>query len=130
VIEDAVKARLLGESAVTALVEARIYPQLPQNPVLPTITFQRVGLRTGRKLVSPARRIAYRENLRRAYIQIDSWAKTYSGARQVSAAVCAALDEWCGDGIAEARLDTERDFFETDAEIHRVSQDFIVWGRE
>jgi hypothetical protein len=44
VIEEALRARLIGQSGLTALVSTRVYPLgLPQNPTLPAITYALVS---------------------------------------------------------------------------------------
>jgi hypothetical protein len=123
-IESAVRAVLLADPAVTALVgagaEARIYPLiLPQGAAFPALTYQRVSSVTQYAQDGPG--------LARQRIQIDAWAMTYRAAKDLARAVRSALEGHRAGNIQGVFVDPERDFYEADTRLYRASTDFYVW---
>ena len=127
-LEQALFSRLDGFAGLTSLVVSRIYPLvLPQNPTLPAVTYQRIdGIREDG--------IAGSHGLAHPRIQIDSWGSTYTSAKDVATQVRTALyrQTWTEDTVAvlDAFIEDDRDFYEDDVKIFRVSQDFLIWHRE
>jgi len=120
-VESEIVTLLAADGGVSALVVARIYPLiLPQDPTLPAITYARV---TTSRIYSSE---GY-SNLDNAMIQVDCWASTYAGAKALGTAVLSAMD---GSSTFSAVLIDERDMFEDDVEIYRVSMDFSTWNTE
>lgn len=122
-LESELRARLIADGGVAALISARVYPLiLPQAPTYPALTYQRIsGPRLHHLTGSSGRGVAR--------IQTDSWAETYAAAQALAAAVRAALDGF--DGLlstlrAVVRLENERDLYEGTPEIYRVTQDWRV----
>lgn len=130
-VEYALRAALLGTPAVVALVSDRIGPEpLPQKPAMPAITYQLVsGVRwTGR---------AKPLGLARPRIQIDCWAVDYSQVKALAAAVQSALcpEHGLSGVFAGVEIDVitpagERDIYEPDTGLRRVSADFFVSHKE
>lgn len=130
-VEHALRAALLGSPAIVALVGDRIGPEpLPQKPALPAITYRLVsGVRwTGRG--KPL-------GLARPRIQIDSWAADYNQVKALAAAVQGALcpEDGLSGTFAGVEVDVitpagERDLYEPDTGLRRVSADFFVSHKE
>lgn len=133
-LEEGLHAKLLAVGAVTALIgtgdAARLYPLvLPQQGELlfPALTYQRISAPRDSTHDGP-------EGLVRARVQIDAWARTFAEAKRLADAVRLALDGFkghAGDVVVDRMyLDGDRDFFEGDAQLYRVTQDWFVWHRE
>lgn len=85
-IYEIVRARLLGDAAIVALVVARVYPQrLPAKVTLPSIVLTRVsGIRAGH-----LRGVA---SLARPRVQVDCWAPNSDQAGALGALVRQRLE--------------------------------------
>lgn len=129
-VEKAINARLLAFAGVTALVVARVYPELaPQNAVLPYVVYTRVD----------TEHLMTKDNaagLASARIQINSVAATYLKAKQLAEQVRLALQGWAGtgNGVTVNVILPQNEFDSpvmagdaTDEARHRVIQDFKVW---
>lgn len=147
-IEEAVCARLLAISPVTALVGSRVYLQLlPQNGILPAIRVQQISEATE----SHHRGV---NNLRRTRVQVDVFAAVSSGVDPYSTAMAIAeaidgdwltgnppsgLSGWQGTAggspptIAVQFVDRveRRPMFEADElKQVRIRQDYMIqWSR-
>lgn len=107
----------------------RIYPlRLPQGYTLPAISFQRIS--TDREHVIDDGPIGWAW----ARFQLDMWAETYAEVRQLAEAVRQALDGYndeMGDvTVAGAFAEGERDLYEEQTEIYRVTQDYLIPYKE
>lgn len=117
----------LGQTtAVSNIVAARIYPDLPQSPTLPALTFSEV---------SSTRTYALEGDLHKARsrFQIDSWATTQKAAYQLADAVRHTLSGFQGSmngtQVHCITLDNQFRLFENEAGtvgIYRVLQDYII----
>jgi hypothetical protein len=115
------KAQLATNTAIAAIVSARIYPvKLPEHPTLEAISYQRVS-NTEQKGTS---------TLRDSRWQINCWADHYSEAHTLAAAVKTALEEWHDldqtPGVNMARIANELDDYEDDVKTFRVILDVIL----
>ena len=123
-IESALVKLLLADPAVSSLVGNRIRPLvLPQDEILPALTYQSIsGVsahghsgKTGKEICR---------------MQFDCYAPGYSTAKNVSKALCNALDGFRGlsDGILIEGIfkENELDDFEEGLKIYRVILDFII----
>jgi len=126
-IETEIRARLVADATIAALAKSgsvtRIYALfLPQDPTLPAITYQRISGPRIQELNAAT-------EWGRARIQYDCWSTTYLGAQTLAAAVRRSLNGHVGKlatlkvGI---RLDNERDLYEDELNIFRISQDYTV----
>jgi len=133
-VEAELRARLVANGAVNGLVGTRIYPLMaPQNPTKPYVTFQRIS---GPRLQA----LGGAAGFGMARIQYDSWADTYTTAQALAAAIRNSFNGFIGklsDGNSPAslrtvvvRLDNERDLFEEDTELFRVTQDYRLTHSE
>lgn len=122
-LETELRARLVADGTVAGLVGTRIYALiLPQDPTLPAVTYQRISGPRLQSLDGAAGRGMAR-------IQIDSWAGEYLDAQAVAAAIRGSLNGFIGDLATldvVCRLDNERDLYEDEARLYRVTQDYTV----
>jgi hypothetical protein len=127
-IEKGLHTFLTGTAAISALVSARVYPVwLPQSPTLPCLTYQRISGSRVRSLTGPS-------SLAHPRIQIDCWAATYDGAKTLAEAVRVALDGYSGlMGTVEVFgviVHGDRDLYDPEVKISRVSMDITIWHIE
>lgn len=95
-IEEALRAVLLADAGVAALVGTRVYPLvLPQAGTLPAITYQVVA-GDADYVMEGASGLAFKR------VQVDCWADTYSAAAGLRAAVTAALGGFAGSAGSPA----------------------------
>jgi hypothetical protein len=110
-----VRDLLVADSAVTALVGARVSPQFKdQAEALPCVTLVLVS-------VVPQNHLGGAPTLDQNQVQVDSWAATYAAARGVADACRAALE------TAGLKMENEFEDYDQEADEYRVSQDFTVW---
>lgn len=131
--EQAIVARLLATSAVTALVGQRVWLlKLPQKPTLPAIRVQLIDNPQGKHLRGPNRSTAAR-------VQVDCYqaegaATPYDTIVAVATAVNAALVNEPFD-VSSVRVTNveeldRRSLYEADElNLLRMFQDFRVWSR-
>lgn len=124
-IETGLVGFLRADPVIAAVVDARVYPlRLPQTPIYPAITYQRISTTRER----PIRASAWRAQAR---FQVDCWADSYGVARQLGDAVRARLDGHMGDLDGADRCDlieviNEQDMDEGIIGLYRVSLDALV----
>lgn len=106
-------------NALKSLASNRVYPMvLPQNPTMPAIVYTLISKNSENRLEGSA-------SLRQARMQIDTYAKTYSAVKILAASVLNAMETASFKGT----LQTERDLYEADVKLYRVTQDFYIWQR-
>lgn len=124
-IETALYARLSGFAGLTAVVGARIYPNIaPPDADAPFVTYQRVS---GERLRSLGGAIGYAM----PRFQLDAWAGRYATAQAVAAQLRAALVDYTGTPdsgtvIHSVMLENDQDLYDDGAKLHRVSLDFRI----
>ncbi len=128
-IESAVRTFILADSTITTLISTRLYSvKMPQSPTFPLIVYTKIsGFREhdmdGSTIAAPR-------------IQYDSWAQTYAGAKALADALRERLDSYAGpvgspaETVHFAYLLNERDFYDDDLQVFRVSMDFEIWHNE
>lgn len=127
-MESDLYSALANDAAVGALVggtgsAARVYPLVrPQAAALPAVTYQVID----KPRLDTASLSGHNARVR-ARVQVDSWALVYSDVKSLAAAVRAAL--LSASAFTALNLD-DRDLFEDDTLIYRVSADFSVWHLE
>lgn len=128
-----VRAALQLKPTVVALVATRIYPigEVPQNPVLPYVCYQRVTGYRVRSVRGPS-------GLARSRVQIDCYAASYESAQALGEAV-KKVDGYSGrpsaavGDVQGVQYITERDDVETTTaggKLHRHSADYYIWHEE
>ncbi len=124
-IEEALKTYLEADATVGGLVSTRVWPmKLKDGWTLPAITYQRISGPRTHDTNGPTGRATPR-------FQVDCWADSYSGVRALAVAVRARLDGAKGTIGGEANvggiyIDSERDIYEDEIKVYRVSMDFMV----
>lgn len=128
-LETAVIRRLLQDSGVSALVGTRVTPgRRDQADTLPALCVTWVS-------GAPEYSDDAESGLASARIEIDCWAKTYGGAKDLAAAVKTSLSGFRGTTnsvtMQNVLLDAERDLNEggSSQETYpfRTNLDFIFW---
>lgn len=125
-IEAAIRAHLIGDAGLAALVGARVYPtHLPQKPTLPAITYQFISTLPTQDRDDP------QASHRRSRCQFDVWAGDYDATLAVRAALETAmgtLAQASGPRIDVALLQNGRNGdFDAAAGRWRASLDYFVW---
>ncbi len=125
-VEAALRAYLVGNSGVHALVGERVYTQtMPQDGQLPAITFQRVS-------TAP---VNHREDgdFGPVRMQIDGWALNDTGSKALRTAIRAAMKDFQSNDdprVSGSRLRDARDLHDQDTQRWRVLMDYIIWCDE
>jgi hypothetical protein len=133
-LEAELRAFLIADAAVAALVGERVYPApAPQNSLMPFVTFQRISATREYTLAGPA-------GLAGVLMQIDCWADApeydgnYAVTKEVATAVRLCLEGYSGlftsIYVQEITVDNERDVFEPQDKTRRASLDFRIWHNE
>lgn len=136
-LEAAIYYDLTHTSAVNAIVATRVYPALaPQGAALPRITYLLVSR-------IPERHQSGDAAFTRYLIDVDCWADTAQGAKELADVVRARLDRFRGDlgggahkaALAGCFLQNEVELVETPADatgkgIYRRSLEFEFRHRE
>lgn len=122
------RAFLLADGTVAGLAGTRIYPSvLPQAPTFPAITYSTISAVRQNTMDGP-------DGLPSKRIQIDSWASTFSQALALADAIRERLDGHLGVmGATEVKgifAAAERQLYESEPKLHRVSSDYIIWALE
>lgn len=139
-IESAIYAALLADAGVFALVSAntspisaRVYPlMIPEHVYaeatkLPCIVYTKTGVDRQQTLNGT-------DSVVRAAFQIDSYARTHSGAISLAAEVRDALLDYAGTvagvEIKHAALETEFSLIDPEPGLFRVTQSWSIWHVE
>lgn len=124
-IEKDIYHKLSNDTDVSGLVSSRIYPmKLPQKWTLPSITYQRISGDRDHCLDGPSGRA-------RPRFQVDCWDDSYSGVKTLADKVRLCLNGFKGDINTETNvggiiLTSDRDIWEEDIGVYRITMDFIV----
>jgi len=127
-VEDGLYAKLVATSAVTALVSARIYPQIaPQSADLPLAVYQVVA-------EVPENHSTGDTGTHRMLVQVGCWATTQASAKAIGDAIETALVGWtdADNGVGSCLMQDRRYNFEAaddGSQTHTfgVSMDFAIW---
>lgn len=126
--EEHLFSRLTGFAGLTSLVSSRVYSiKLPSNCTFPAVTYFRVSS-------NPVESMTGSSALSFARFQLDSWAKTYTEAKNLAEQVRLCLQGYKGTiaGITFFGVNFigDRDLFDDEAEIYRVSADYWIHYNE
>jgi hypothetical protein len=128
-IAEAIVEYLLSVTAVTDLIDERLYPAVaPQDAPKPTIVYQLID----------AQHIASRSgssNLARSLYQFTAEAETYAAARAVADAVREAYEDYRNEAILSMRVDgaliiNEIEEYSEVHATHVVRLDVAFWHSE
>ena len=140
IIEQAVLKTLADDATIAGYVAARIYfMRAPQNTAAPYITLFKVSAPRDATLDGAS-------GLVRGRIQVDVYAETYMGSKDIAAAVKAALVDYSGDmansgfpyvlpsdfgvPVNGVDCDDESDYWEEENKLYHVQMDFLIWYNE
>jgi hypothetical protein len=123
-MESDLRALIIGDSAVNAMVGDRVYPLLlPQQPTLPAIAYQRISS-------SHVHSHSGVSGYCTARVQFACYAQSFAEAASLGDKLRAAIDAWAGvqgaTSFAGILLLDERDAFEEEALSFRKDLDFEV----
>jgi len=126
-IETAIRYILINDSTVKDIT-TRCYPvTIPQSPQYPLILYTKITGMRDHHLRGPSGHAHPR-------LQIESWSKSYSEAKTLAAAIRKALDGYSGTAsgtvIRSCLIESERDIFESEIEVYRVTSDWFIWHEE
>jgi len=130
-IETALITFLKAESGITDLVSSRIhFVKAPQDIAKPYLIIIKISSPRDHTHDGAS-------GLAHPRFQFSAFATTYSEAKEIIAAVQAALQGYSGimggDGgvyVNGCFYDDENDFYETETNLYHVSADYILWHRE
>ncbi len=139
-LADSLYKKLTSDAGVSALVSTRVYPLLIPQQVYDEVTKQPCLVYT---IDTDARGITFggSENLIRARVQIDCYAKTFAASQNLAAAVRDCLIDLSGVltdnaspvgsvNVQHTFLDGELSSVEEDPGLYRVLQRYVVWYDE
>jgi hypothetical protein len=131
--EAVLRSALVGSTAVTSLVGARIYPLLaPSSATLPFVTWRRSGITREQTLGAPM-------GVPRVSVEYSIYGGTYEQARDVADSMRLVLDGYGGTvdntQIRQASLENESDDFVELAgaevpPVYQITQTYDIWWQE
>jgi hypothetical protein len=121
ILGEQLRALLLADPAIVAIVVGRIFPgKLPQGVAVPALRYTVVSDVPQNSLQG------FTSGLHRTRVQIDAYGKRYLDAQGLAKAVTGAVGSLTGQGLRSLPLG-QRDGYEDETELHRVSMDFSMW---
>lgn len=134
VIEEAIKSLLVNDAGVNAIIGGRVHPQkLPQQPVLPAISFQRITTDRVRSHDGPS-------GLAAPTFQFNCWASDtesksgYQQAKDLVNALRLLIDGFRGVSqgvnIRAVFVEDDRDDQDEDRVFERIMLDAVIWHEE
>ena len=127
-IEDALVNLIKADADLKGVISTRFYPVImPQNTSFPAMTYLRIsGVR--QQSHGGASGLAF------ARFQFDAWAKRYDDARDASEKLRLIIEGYSGTVLGVVingiLMLNERDGYENDTELYRVSTDYLVQHNE
>lgn len=127
-IEEDLVAFLSGDSEIAQRVSDRLYPALlPQGASGQSIVYTLISGRRDRTIEGA-------NGIARLRLQLDCRAAKYGDVKRLALAVRRRLNDYRGrmgnSTVLNTVVDGENDFYDPEAELHRVSQDVIITYRE
>ncbi|MCP3680279.1 MAG: DUF3168 domain-containing protein [Gammaproteobacteria bacterium] len=120
-IEGKIYTELTGSTLVNIQTSNRIYPMiLPQEPILPAITYER---RTGGQV----NHLGGYANIENPLIQIDIWSTSYGTSKNLAENVHTVMNS---STSFRSLLITDDDLYEDETKTYIVSMDFSCWNPE
>lgn len=124
-LEASLQKIITSSTDFNTLAGTKLHPiLLPEDPALPAATYQQIAR-------TPLYTLDGRVNFTEVRIQFDTWANDYGQAKQLMAAINAAIDNFSGqlsDGtqVFGIQLDTCNDLYEDAARIYRCTADYLI----
>lgn len=127
IIEEALYSYLSGYAGLSARIGTRLYPlRLPENVTYDAATYQRIS---GPRVHSHSGA----SGLAAPRFQLDCYSETYLGAKNTAAQVRIALDGYKGTmggaggvSVQSCLVQDDRDFYDADLRVYRVSLDVVI----
>lgn len=127
-IRPALRAFLLADAGIAAVVGTRVYPiKIPQGVNAASIVYTRVSGRGDYHMAGPS-------GLAMPRFQIDAWAPTGDAATALAALIKARIDGFrgvMGSGPAAVTVQgvfllDEREDYDDTVKLHRMSRDYAI----
>jgi hypothetical protein len=133
-IEGALRKKMIAASFINSIVGERVYPlRMPDNAILPAIVYTRITSERQHTL-DGAGNLTYSRFVIDSYSNQESKNGGFAESIAIARAVQATLDGYRGpaDGVdIQGILQmTEQHLYDSELEIYRVSQDWMVIHRE
>lgn len=128
-MEAGIQQRVVADTTASSVIASRFYPLiLPEDPVLPAATYQRISTVRSYTTTGPV-------TLSQIRLQIDTWAKSYAEAKAAAAGIRASLECFTGalpDGthVETITLDSSYDLYDDVDRTYRVTSDFLIFAVE
>lgn len=121
-VESKLFTLLSGSTVITSVASTRIYPlAVPQSvEALPSLVYTRIG---GQRVYA----LSGYSSLENPTIQIDCWATSYAGAKDLSTRVASVMDSATS---FKAILVNDLDALEWDLGFYRLTQEWSVWNQD
>jgi hypothetical protein len=130
--EAVLRTALVGSTAVTSFVSAKIYPLVARaSDTLPWITWRRTGITREQTLGLPM-------GVPRVSVEYTIHSGTYEQARNISDAMRRVLDGYGGTvdntTVSQVSLEDESDDLVTlagsDVPVYQITQSYDIWWQE
>ena len=116
--------QLSSHAGLSALIATRIYPLPgPQGATRPYVTYQRITTVPTYTHDGPSL-----DAIGNDIVQFDCYADDQDQARAVAVQVKSALDNWSSPGVHRAFIQDDRDFYDDEVKLQRVSVDAEIWS--
>lgn len=131
-LRPALRAFLLADDAIAAIVATRVYPiKIPQGVKATSIVYSRISEQTDHHMAGPSGLVQDR-------IQVAVWATSGDAASALALLVKARLDGFRGQMGAGSVFvpvqgvfsESARDEYDSGAELHGVTRDYFIWFAE
>ncbi len=127
-LEESLFSFLTSDTAIAGMIDARVYAQIaPQGALLPRVVYSRITTQRTQTLCGTDQKV-------RAVMQIDSYDRTYKGAKELAKALFFTLVDFSGDmngtRVSTVALDSDVDLDDPDPGLFRVSQTYFIWFKE
>lgn len=118
-----IAAALGADATVTQLAGDRIFPNvLREGATLPAVVYTAVSQVPQNSMTGTPDGALFQSRM-----QVDCYARTYAVVQQLAAAVYAVLGA-LSTAQAQGVLEAQRDLYENESQLHRVSMDFSIWS--
>ena len=135
-IRSALRAHLLDDAAIAAVVGARVYPlKMPQGQTGTSIVYSRISNSGDHHMEGPS-------GLSSPRMQIDCWSTNPDTAASLADLVKERIDGFRGEigyggdspsnrvRVQGVFFDSEREDYDSDVQMYRVSRDYFIWFEE
>lgn len=120
---EAVRAELMLDSTLTALVSTRVYPQvMPEGDALPAVVLTVIS-----DVPAVSMDGTHETRLRESRVQVDSYSKTHLQARAVAEAVAGVLGNLQRHDLSTVADNIGTDSYDDAAQVYRCTADYSVF---